>query len=164
MRWLRDKKEFEKVLLEAYTCVYVDSGRRSTNLRRWIFDDAQTTTPEFGNLVQELLNASRDAHASYIVLRPDPVHYFWQHFHKYPAFEIQFGDTTEDYLQALHQDPGESPADAIGTNCWEWVIVPPSAHWFVHVLRDAGDSGGHLWIPEEWTEKVATHRYLGKED
>lgn len=154
MRWITTKDEFEHVRLQAATCKYVDSGRYPTSLQRWVFDDAEMFTPEFANLVQQLIGWSGDFQATYVVLDPDPVWYFWQHFQKYPAIQIKAGDSTQAYLSALNEDPGGSPADAIGTNWWECVIVPPSLTWFVHALRDDLDRGGHLWVPREWANKV----------
>ena len=87
------------------------------------------------------------------MLDPDPVHYFHRHFKKYPALEIDRGDSARDYLAFVNADPGGNPADAVGTNWWACVIVPPSSKWFVHALRDSGNSGGHLWIPSQWIEK-----------
>jgi len=97
---------------------------------------------------------SGDPNAAYVVLDPDPIQYFHRHFKKYPALEIANGDTADDYIHALNEDPGGSPADAVGTNCWEWVIVPPSIKWFIHALRDSDDGGGHLWMPRDWAEQI----------
>ena len=161
MRWIIEKDDFEAIRLGAATCKYVDSGRLSTSLQRWIFDDADICTPEFGALLQDLMRFSGDSHYNYVVLNPDPLYYFFHHFHKYPAIEIELGELPKTYLAALSEDPGGSPADAIGVNWWECVIVPPSARWFVHALRDDLDRGGHLWIPPEWSQRVlASFSYL----
>jgi hypothetical protein len=155
VRWVEQKEEFDKVFLEAKTCVYVDSGRYPTTLRRLIFDDAEICTTKFANLLQHLMGLSGDSTAYYIVLEPDPVHYFHRHFGKYPVLEITRDHSAKDYLAFLNADPGGSPADAVGTNWWACVIVPLSSKWFVHALRDSGSNGGHLWIPPEWVKKVA---------
>ncbi len=154
MRWILDKDDFQQVRLQARTCKYIDSGRYPTILQRWVFDDVALATPEFANLIQHLLVSSRDNCAAYVVLDPDPVHYFWREFNKYPALEIDTGDPPEVYLRALNEDPGSSPVDAVGTNWWECVIVPPSISWFIHCLRDDSDRGGHLWIPGAWKDEV----------
>ena len=154
MRWILDKADFETVRLRARTGKYIDSGRKATSLQRWIFDDAYSCTHEGANLVQQLMALSGDPNAAYVVLDPDPIQYFHRHFKKYPALEIANGDTADDYIHALNEDPGGSPADAVGTNCWEWVIVPPSIKWFIHALRDSDDGGGHLWMPRDWAEQI----------
>ncbi|HEY0701197.1 MAG TPA: hypothetical protein VGD60_00375 [Candidatus Acidoferrales bacterium] len=156
MRWIDREAEFKTIFLEARTCVYIDSGRRATQLHRLIFDDAQTCTAVFAEMLQSLMGWASDAGCYYIVLDPDPVHYFHRHFGKYPAIEIARGDSSDAYLKFLNEDPGNSPADAVGTNCWAWVIAPHSLKWFVHALRDEGDGGGHLWVPPEWAERLRT--------
>jgi hypothetical protein len=155
MRWIEDKTEFDKLFLEARTCVYIDSGREQTTLQRLIFDDAEIRTKKLASLLQCLMEWSGDRVANYIVLDPAPVHYFHRHFNKYPALEIAQGDSAGNYLALLNADPGGSPADAVGVNWWAAVIVPPSIKWFVHALRDSGSNGGHLWVPPEWVEEVA---------
>jgi len=81
------------------------------------------------------------------------------------SFSILIRDTIsytlEQYIEILNEDPGGSPADAVGTNCYEWVIVPPSHRWFVHCQRSSEDAGGHLWLPEKWIEDAQnTYRWL----
>ena len=83
-----------------------------------------------------------------MVLKPDPIWYFHRHFLKYPIFSFDINNASAGYLSLLNEDPGESPSDAVGINCYEWVILPASHRWFVHCMRDSGDKGGHLWIPE----------------
>ena len=163
MQWITTQREFERVRLEANTCKYVDSRRYLTDLQLWTFDDGCLITSDFGRLIQYLLSLSGDRYVDYVVLVPDPVWYFHHHFGKYPAVRIEAGDSAEGYLAILNEDPGNSPADAIGTNWWEVVIVPPSRAWFVHALRTSEDNGGHLWTPEEWVPKVlAVFPYLRK--
>ena len=154
MRWIEQEQEFEKIRLEAKTCVFIDSDRESSSLRKLIFDDAMTCTLAFAGLLQDLMEWSCDIVCNYAVLEPDPVNYFYKHFKRYPAFEIRRGDPAQLYLGFLNEDPGESAADAISTNSWAWVIVPPSMKWFVHVLRSDDDKGGHLWTPADWHDRV----------
>jgi hypothetical protein len=154
MRWVMEEAEFRKIFLEARTCVYIDSGRESSRLQRLIFDDAMTCTFAFAELLQNLMEWSGIETCNYVVLDPDPVHYFYRLFKKYPAFEVALGDSPQSYIQFLNQDPGGSPADAVGTNCWAWVVAPPAIGWFVHALRSDMDNGGHLWIPNDWRAKI----------
>ena len=44
MRWIEEKAAFDKLFLEARTCIYIDSGREQTTLQRLIFDDAEIRT------------------------------------------------------------------------------------------------------------------------
>jgi hypothetical protein len=154
MRWITAESEFQSIFLRARTCVCIDSGRIQTQLHRLVFDDAEVCTNKFAGLVQKLMDLSGDLTTNYIVLDPDPVHYFYSHFKKYPALEILHGDSAKAYLGLLNEDPGRSPADAVGTNWWACVIVPPSLNWFIHALRSNGDNGGHIWIPSIYVERI----------
>jgi hypothetical protein len=154
MRWVVQESEFTEIFLRSRTCVYIDSGREPTPLIRLTFDDAGIRTEEFANLLQKLMECSRDPNAHYAVLEPDPVHYFYRQFKKYPVAEIAFNDSSDAYLSFLNEDPGGSPADAIGINWSACVVVPPSLKWFVHALRSAEDDSGHLWIPPDWVDET----------
>ena len=148
MSWEANDENARQLLLEAATCRYIDSRRVRTSLLCLSFDDAATLTREFAELLQRLLRWSEDEQAHYIVLKPDPIWYFHRYFSKYPIVPIHRGDTSDTYLRSLNEDPGGSPADAAGTNCYEWVILPTSHRWFVHCMRDQADKGGHLWLPK----------------
>ncbi len=154
MRWVTKESEFRKIFLQAREAVYIDSGRIPTRLRRLTFDDAEICTPKFANLIQRLMEYSGDSIAHYIVLDPDPVHYFYRHFNKYPVLAISLGESAEAYLSTLNEDPGGSLADAVGTNWWACVIVPLSLKWFIHALRSHRDDSGHLWIPSDYVDRV----------
>jgi hypothetical protein len=121
---------------------------------RLMFDDAEVCTFKFAHLLQKLMEYSGDSTAHYIILDPDPVHYFYRHFRKYPVLEISRGDSVEAYISSLNEDPGDSPADAIGINWWACVLVPPSIKWFIHALRSDRDDSGHLWIPSGYLDRV----------
>jgi hypothetical protein len=101
-----------------------------------------------------MMSWAGDSNAFYLLLRPDPVQYFHRHFHRYPAFEITRADTSQMNLAALSEDPGGSPADALGTNWSTSVIFPPSRKWFAHVMRADTDDTGHLWVPKEWVQRL----------
>ncbi len=161
MEWLEEKSRFEELLLVARTCVYTDSGRLPTSLRKLTFDDAEICTVQFANLLQKLMEWSDDHNCFYIVLRPDPVYYFHRLFGKYPIVEVERGIPTSTYLAALNIGPADSPADAVGTNWSECVIVSGSIRWFVHALRSDRDDGAHLWVPPDWGERVeAVYPYV----
>lgn len=156
MNWILDKTCFEDLFLEAKSCVDTDSGRLPTSLKRLTFDDAEVCTTKFADMLQQLLTWSGDSHFSYVVLRPDPIYYFHRLFKAFPAIEVGKGATAREYIKWLNDGPEESPADALGTNYTECVILPPSKRWFVHAVRSARDDGGHLWVPEDWMDRVAS--------
>jgi hypothetical protein len=150
MSWVTDIEQAKKLLLQAGTCKLVDNRRVATTMKCMSFDDAGTCTMEFGAVLHWLMQLSSDEICHYVVLDPDPTHYFLHHFKKYPVIEIRSKDTLDQYIASLNEDPGGSRADAIGTNCYEWMIIPQSHLWFAHCVRSSEDSGGHLWLPEKW--------------
>jgi hypothetical protein len=103
MEWLQDDEQFEKLFLECMTCVFIDNGQKPTSLVKLSFDDAGIGTRAFSSLVQKLMEWSGDQSCFYLVLRPDPVHYFHRLFGKYPAVEIKSGIAPEEYLAILNR-------------------------------------------------------------
>jgi len=154
MRWITQEPEFRDIFLRAREGVYIDSRRVKTTLCRLTFDDVAVCTSRFADLLQHLMKYSEDSVAHYVVLDPDPVHYFHRHFNKYPALEISLEDSPASYLSAMNEDPGNSPADAIGGHWWAYAVVPPSLKWFVHALRSDSDDSGHLWMPSSYVDRV----------
>ncbi len=162
MQSVNEESAFRELFIEAQRLVAVDSGREPTTLQRLIFDDAELLTPGFLRLLQFLMGMSDDTRAYYLVLSPDPIRYLY-HFNKYPLLDIGYRDSLDDYLALLNEDPGGSPADAVGTVWSVSVIFPRGGKWFSHLQRSASDDGGHLWIPREWADKVIEgYSYLRK--
>jgi hypothetical protein len=106
MRWIVEKPEFSRIFLEARTCVYIDSARKPTSLHSLVFDGAVLKTSDFARMLQRFMEWSGDHVSNYVVLDPDPVHYFHRRFGNYPVVEIAYGDPPQDYLDFLNQDPG----------------------------------------------------------
>jgi len=154
VRWILDEEEFDSIFLEAQECIFVDSRRVRTELKCLNFADLEICTSFFASLILKLMDWGGDETAYYVVLRPDPVLYFYKNFNRYPVLEIGKTDTAESYLAALNEDPGGSPSDAIGSHWWTCVIAPHSLRWFVHVMRDDTDDTGHLWVPREWVQPL----------
>jgi hypothetical protein len=156
MRWVIDNEEFERVLRDAKECAaYDDNQQEAAELERLTFDCVEFQTKRFLDFLRKLMEWSSDSHFYYIVLEPDPRSYFFAHFGKYPLLEISIDDPGEAYITALNEDPGTSPADAVGTNWFQYVILPPSKKWFIHGQRDArSGEGGHLFVPTSWSNKV----------
>jgi hypothetical protein len=153
MLWVREESTFRELFAEAQRLVFIDDGGESTTLKRLHFDDAELLTPAFLSLLKVLMELSGDSQVYYLVLSPDPVLYF-SYFHRHPLLEIAREDTLQDYLGFLNEDPGGSPADAIGI-AWSTCTIFPRGHgWFMCLLRSAKDDGGHLWIPREWVDRV----------
>jgi hypothetical protein len=155
MNWIKDKDAFSQIYQSALDCAATDSGRRRTSLQKLTFNDVDILSDAFAGLLQKLLEWSSDDECSFVVLRPDPVYYFHHFFGRYPVIKIKRGMKDFEYLAILNEGPPDSKADALGIIYSEYVFVPPSFRWFIHALRSAEDSGGHLWIPSEWIDRVA---------
>src|SRR5271165_2726834 len=124
MRWVEERDIFDKVLVDARACVRVDEGQRVEQLGRLVFDSSELRTRAFFALLCALAQWSGDRIMYYLVLTPDPVSYFLHHFGKYPLLEIQANGSPEEYLTVLNEDPGGSPADAVGINWSQYIILP----------------------------------------
>jgi len=151
----------DAVLNTAYTCVGVDSGRIRTGLTPLVFDELGVETAAFAKLILLLIGLSGEGEASYVVLRPDPVHYYSKVLGRYPSFTLAAEDTPEIYLEALGEKLNANEIDNVGSFWSECVISSPSGAWFAHAVRTSGDSGGHLWIPEGWAQQASgCYRWL----
>ena len=155
MQWITEEKVFAIVLSDIHETIRIDARLDSKKWDRLMFDSLELCTRPFVGLLQSLMHWSGDEIAYYIVLNPDPIRYFAAEFKKYPLLEIRRDDSCEAYLAALNEDPGGSPADAVGINWDEYGILPPSVKWLIRGFRDDGQNeGGQLWIPREWTQAV----------
>ncbi|HET7214670.1 MAG TPA: hypothetical protein VFL79_13845 [Terriglobia bacterium] len=161
MRWIQDKAEFEKILIDARMCVYIDSRRAPTPLQVLLFGDITVCTPDFLPLLQNLMEWSSDSAAYFVVLDPDPIDNFYRLYEKYPVLEIARNDSTQAYLGGLNEDVGDGRGFALSDLWATYVILPPSKKWFIHTIRSAYDDSGHLWIPPEWADRVlAAHPFV----
>jgi hypothetical protein len=78
------------------------------------FDPIDIATQKFFDLVQTLLAFEGRSDFATLILKPDPLNYFHHHFGKYPGFVHSRGNTDEEFFHFMMQDPGDSPADALG--------------------------------------------------
>jgi hypothetical protein len=62
------------------------------------------------------------------VLDPDPIKYFYKHFHKLNAFYFKAGVTKHEYYSLRWRNPG-NPADAIQFNTEIETYIPSSLSW-----------------------------------
>ena len=154
MRWITDEEEFDKIMLDARSCVYMDSGRVKTELQRLQFDHASLRTDQFSLLLRTLMEWSKLKTIYFTVLDPDPYDYFFHRFNMYPSFEIEDGDFPDPYIEALSKPYSNQLGFDLGTVYWEHTITAPGIPWFIHSLRSPEDNGGHLWVPKGWPEKI----------
>jgi hypothetical protein len=156
MRWIVEKEEGEGILRDARVCAaYDDKQQGASKLERFTFDCVEFQTKAFLEFLRTLMGRGGDKRFYYVVLDPEPESYFFANFGKYPMVELSIDDPGDVYVKALNENPGNSPADALGTNWYEYVIFAPSRKWFVRGKRDArSGEGGHLWVATDWAKWV----------
>jgi hypothetical protein len=155
LHWIYDSRIYENIALNADKLMVSYPSEPAKKFSRLLFDSEELCTRPFFELLKTLMTCSSDTICHYLVIDPDPRNYFKRHFNKYPLVEIDILDTIENYLMMLNEDPGFSPADAIGTNWSEYLIIPPSKLWFIRAVRDdSSNHGGHLWIPKDWQSNI----------
>lgn len=95
------------------------------------FDSGDLSTLKWYNFVRSLLEFKGEDTFVVLVLRPDPVTYFHHHFRKYPAVVIRPEHNGQDFLNSIHADPGDSPADAIEVNSRRYAVLPVTGDWMI---------------------------------
>ena len=101
------------------------------------FDPFDILTPRLFGLVQTLLAIKGTTDFATVILKPDPFKYFHHHFGKYPGFVHGRDSTYVEFFDLMMQDPGDSPADALGVNYDHYVIMPMEGDWIAF--------GDHPW-------------------
>jgi hypothetical protein len=98
------------------------------------FDEVWSET--FFRDVQSLTATAGDKFFTFAVLRPDPEDYYYRHFSKFPLLQFSTADPVDRYITSLHDDPGESPADAIAYHSETILVYPVSSRWAVYGDRN----------------------------
>jgi hypothetical protein len=146
MRWVTDSDEFFTITRMApdfRSATPCPEGSVS-----FTFESSEFCRKDFFRFVKTLMELTDDSRAFFLRLSPDPVNYFYRHFHKYPCLEIIVHDSDDAYIRALNEDPGRSPADAIGVYWDEYLIIPYSQKWFIHGERTPNPGeGGTVCVP-----------------
>jgi hypothetical protein len=101
-----------------------------------IIDFDQLWSEEFFDDAQRLTKRAGDESFTFVVLRPDPDNYYHAEFGKFPLVRFSNADPAQGYLDELHQDPGDSPADAIAYNSEVVLVFPASARWAIYGDRN----------------------------
>lgn len=109
-----------------------------STLSRFVFlsSDDLFHTAAFFDRIKSFLARIGEQRSFLAVVEPDPVDYFFPHFGKYSVVEMSVADTDEDYLRIMQEDPGGSPADAIGYNSRIVVLFSTSRRWAIYADRD----------------------------
>jgi hypothetical protein len=92
---------------------------------------------EFFELLRRLTEAVGSKRFAIAVLKPDPAEYYFANFGKFALLKFDVSDSNSAaYINALHEDPGDSPADAIVHNSDVIVIYPENMRWLIYGDRN----------------------------
>jgi hypothetical protein len=100
------------------------------------FDSDAVFAEDFLSMMKSFLSRRGEDGFSLLVLDPDPEEYFYANFKRFPLLEIPISATEAEFFEALDEDPGESPADAIRYNSNRIVIFSVSLDWTIYVDRN----------------------------
>ena len=101
-----------------------------------IIDFDQMWSEDFFQDIQRLAKRAGDASFTFAVLRPDPDTYYHAEFGKFPVLRFSDVDPAQRYIDELHMDPGDSPADAIAYHAEVILVYPTSERWAIYGDRD----------------------------
>jgi hypothetical protein len=110
--------------------------KKPLSLFLFISSDEIFHTASFFERIKSFLGQIGESRCFLAVIEPDPEDYFFRHFGKYSVIEMSVDDTDEDYLHIAQEDPGDSPADAIGFNSRIVLLFSDSRRWAIYVDRD----------------------------
>lgn len=154
MRWITDKKEFETFMLDARSCVYIDSGRYDKNLQRLQCDDTLFFAQGGPKLLKTMMEWSELEKIYFTVLDPDPEYFFHDRYGIYPCIEIEKKDIPENFRKAINTPINGDPNNVLNIAYFTYTITSPTIPWFVHAIRSFDGKGGHLWVPKGWPERI----------
>ncbi|WJF90719.1 hypothetical protein QS306_03365 [Paraburkholderia bonniea] len=127
--FIKQESEFKPLWQRAAMEVEMLRGKRPKELL--YFDSVDLQTQKFFELVRKLLALKGATDFATLVLKPDPFSYFNFHFGKYPGFITRPCNTHDEFFDFMMQDPGDSPADALGVNRHYYVQFPSNGDWII---------------------------------
>ena len=110
--------------------------KKPLSLFLFISSDEIFHTASFFERIKSFLRQIGESQCFLAVIEPDPEDYFFRHFGKYSVVEMSVDDTDEDYLRIAQEDPGDSPADAIGFNSRVVLLFSDSRRWAIYADRE----------------------------
>jgi hypothetical protein len=101
-----------------------------------VIDFDQVWSENFFRDAQRLTARAGDVSFTFAVLRPDPENYYHAHFGKFPLLRFTDVDSVQRFIDEVHEDPGDSAADAIAYNSEAILVYPASERWAIYGDRD----------------------------
>jgi len=98
------------------------------------FDDVLDAA--FWSTIQTIARGHEDEEVFLLVVEPDPVVYFRQHFHYYGAAQLPVDIVPEVYMETISAEPLESPADALLYNGQIMTFTGPSGGFGIWCERE----------------------------
>ncbi|WP_153074571.1 hypothetical protein [Paraburkholderia bonniea] len=127
--YIYDRETFTPLWNRANTGVQLLAEKPREDLL--YFGSVDIVTPYLFELVQKLLKFKGETDFATVILKPDPFSYFHHHFGKYPGFITRPCNTYDEFFDFMMQDPGDSPADALGVNRHYYVQFPSNGDWII---------------------------------
>ena len=125
--YIRDLESFTTLRDRANAGIQLLASKQREELL--YFDPIDIATQKFFDLIQTLLAFEGRSDFATLIVKPDPLNYFHYHFGKYPGFVHGRENTDEEFFHFMMQDPGDSPADALGVNHEHYVLLPIDGDW-----------------------------------
>ncbi|MGU7813165.1 hypothetical protein [Burkholderia sp. AW49-1] len=125
--FIRERNEFMLLWQRAIEEVELLRSKPLTDLL--FFDSSDLQSQKFFELIRHLLALKGTKDFATLVLKPDPFGYFHFHFGKYPGFIHRAHNTDDEFLWFMWEDPGDSPADALGVNSQQYAVLPLPGDW-----------------------------------
>lgn len=91
---------------------------------------------KFFNGLQSFLQKSNEIEFTFYTITPSPEDYFFKHFYKYNVFNVGINEIYDNYIQFVHSDPGNSPADSIKDNSRVIAIYSQNNDWGIIASDD----------------------------
>jgi hypothetical protein len=105
-------------------------------------------TGGFWSLIDGLARDFGDEDSSMLILKPDPVSYYYSHFGRFAALRFHPNETADRYFEELQSDPGHSPADAM-------LHIASVVLWF------GSSQQWGIWGERDWSVAVVGSRKKG---
>lgn len=100
------------------------------------FEFDRIYSEEFYRGLQHFLNNRNSKGFTFFTLIPDAEHYFFAHFSKYSITKVASDVPYNEYIEFLHTDPGNSPADALINNAETIAIYSDEPTWGIIGSKD----------------------------
>lgn len=93
-------------------------------------------TEDFFNGIKIFLKKIDTNKFYFYTINPSPEKYFFKHFNKFNAFEVNLNNTDKELSEIMMKNPKDSPSDALALNSDDIVWFSHSKEWAILGSRD----------------------------